>query len=81
MTITLSSNYLVISGFCFKGELSADQVESQQVLGALKEAEEEVVELHGQYFAHRDKMDRILIPLYQMTNEIDYDVDGTYTGY
>ena len=52
--------------------MSADQ----QALGALQEAEEEVVEFHGQYFAHRDNMDKLLIPLYQMTNEIDYDVDA-----
>jgi len=45
-------------------------------MSAVQEAEEEVVELHGQYFAHRDNMDKMLIPLYQMTNEIDYDVDA-----
>ena len=45
-------------------------------MSAVQEAEEEVVEMHGQYFSHRDAMDKSLIPLYQMTNEIDYDVDG-----
>ncbi|XP_042218487.1 kinesin-like protein KIF2A isoform X2 [Homarus americanus] len=57
-------------------EMSADQQAFQVAMGALQEAEEEVVDLHGQYFAHRDKMDKMLIPLYQMTNEVDYDVDA-----
>lgn len=56
--------------------MSADQAAFQVALSALQEAEEEVVEYHGQYFTHRDNMDKMLIPLYQMTNEIDYDVDG-----
>lgn len=56
--------------------MSADQQAFQVAMSALQEAEEEVVDLHGQYFAHRDKMDKMLIPLYQMTNEVDYDVDG-----
>nr|XP_053636807.1 kinesin-like protein KIF2A isoform X4 [Cherax quadricarinatus] len=57
-------------------EMSADQQAFQVAMGAVQEAEEEVVDLHGQYFAHRDKMDKMLIPLYQMTNEVDYDVDA-----
>ncbi|XP_071547927.1 kinesin-like protein KIF2A isoform X3 [Panulirus ornatus] len=57
-------------------EMSADQQAFQVAMSALQEAEEEVVDLHGQYFAHRDKMDKMLIPLYQMTNEVDYDVDA-----
>lgn len=59
-----------------ENEMSADQQAFQVAMSALQEAEEEVVDLHGQYFAHRDKMDKMLIPLYQMTNEVDYDVDG-----
>ena len=59
-----------------ENEMSADQQAFQVAMGAVQEAEEEVVDLHGQYFAHRDKMDKMLIPLYQMTNEVDYDVDG-----
>lgn len=58
--------------------MSADQQAFQVAMSALQEAEEEVVDLHGQYFAHRDKMDKMLIPLYQMTNEVDYDVDGEF---
>ncbi|MCL4131360.1 UNVERIFIED_CONTAM: hypothetical protein GTU68_061454 [Idotea baltica] len=57
-------------------EMSADQAAFQVALSAIQEAEEEVVEYHGQYFSHRDNMDKMLIPLYQMTNEIDYDVDA-----
>lgn len=56
--------------------MSAEQQVFQVAMSAVQEAEEEVVELHGQYFSHRDAMDKMLIPLYQMTNEIDYDVDG-----
>lgn len=56
--------------------MSANQQAVQVAMGAVQEAEEEVVDLHGQYFGHRDKMDKMLIPLYQMTNEVDYDVDG-----
>lgn len=59
-----------------ENELSADQQAFQVAMSALQEAEEEVVDLHGQYFIHRDKMDKMLIPLYQMTNEVDYDVDA-----
>ncbi|XP_037778396.1 kinesin-like protein KIF2A isoform X1 [Penaeus monodon] len=59
-----------------ENEMSADQQAFQVAMSALQEAEEEVVDLHGQYFAHRDKMDKMLIPLYQMTNEVDYDVDA-----
>ncbi|XP_018009242.1 kinesin-like protein KIF2A isoform X4 [Hyalella azteca] len=59
-----------------EGEMSAEQQVFQVAMSAVQEAEEEVVELHGQYFAHRDNMDKMLIPLYQMTNEIDYDVDA-----
>lgn len=58
--------------------MSADQQAFQVAMSAVQEAEEEVVDLHGQYFAHRDKMDKMLIPLYQMTNEVDYDVDGEW---
>ncbi|XP_066938001.1 kinesin-like protein KIF2A isoform X6 [Macrobrachium rosenbergii] len=59
-----------------ENEMSADQQAFQVAMSALQEAEEEVVDLHGQYFTHRDKMDKMLIPLYQMTNEVDYDVDA-----
>ncbi|KAK4314749.1 hypothetical protein Pmani_013998 [Petrolisthes manimaculis] len=59
-----------------ENEMSADQQAFQVAMGHVQEAEEEVVDLHGQYFAHRDKMDKMLIPLYQMTNEVDYDVDA-----
>ncbi|XP_045122811.1 kinesin-like protein KIF2A isoform X6 [Portunus trituberculatus] len=59
-----------------ENEMSADQQAFQVAMSAVQEAEEEVVDLHGQYFAHRDKMDKMLIPLYQMTNEVDYDVDA-----
>lgn len=59
-----------------EGEMSADAAACQEAMSAVQEAEEEVVDLHGQYFAHRDKMDEMLIPLYQMTNEVDYDVDA-----
>uniref|UniRef100_A0A2P2HVS6 Kinesin-like protein n=1 Tax=Hirondellea gigas TaxID=1518452 RepID=A0A2P2HVS6_9CRUS len=59
-----------------EGEMSAEQQVFQVAMSAVQEAEEEVVEIHGQYFAHRDNMDKMLIPLYQMTNEIDYDVDA-----
>lgn len=59
-----------------EAEMSAEQQQFQVAMSAVQEAEEEVVELHGQYFAHRDNMDKMLIPLYQMTNEIDYDVDA-----
>lgn len=61
-----------------ENEMSADQQAFQVAMSAVQEAEEEVVDLHGQYFAHRDKMDKMLIPLYQMTNEVDYDVDGEW---
>jgi len=59
-----------------EGEMSAEAAACQVAMSAVQEAEEEVVDLHGQYFAHRDKMDEMLIPLYQMTNEVDYDVDA-----
>ena len=59
-----------------EAEMSAEQQVFQVAMSAVQESEEEVVELHGQYFGHRDTMDKMLIPLYQMTNEIDYDVDG-----
>ncbi|RXG69944.1 Kinesin-like protein KIF2A [Armadillidium vulgare] len=69
-------DYSRISSYNNEEEMSADQAAFQVALGALQEAEEDVVEYHGQYFAHRDSIDKMLIPLYQMTNEIDYDVDA-----
>lgn len=71
----LNTDYSRLTSFN-EGEMSAEQQVFQVAMSAVQEAEEEVVELHGQYFAHRDNMDKMLIPLYQMTNEIDYDVDA-----
>ncbi|XP_045594078.1 kinesin-like protein KIF2A isoform X3 [Procambarus clarkii] len=72
---TVDTDYTTLSNLN-ENEMSADQQAFQVAMGAVQEAEEEVVDLHGQYFAHRDKMDKMLIPLYQMTNEVDYDVDA-----
>ncbi len=64
--------------FYQEGELSADLYTFHEAVSHLQEMEEDVLDSHKMMLDQLPKWHQSCATLLSMTNEVDYDVDGTH---